>query len=212
MNGVATTDIGPQTTAQRTGYADVRTGNTPLKGVVYGVEMDGTQNINHTKQSILTATLGGEQRFGGWEASWRLNYTDARDRQRAARYGLSIETINETVSAAIGGQEAGDLHERGSDRRFPILVRLQSDQRDDLDAIRRITIGADHDGRVVPVALSEIADVSFVSGASFIYREQQELRAMFNCPPAITSSGLASWATSRMRSTASRSSCRLASA
>lgn len=97
------------------------------------------------------------------------------DRQRAARYGLSVETINSTVSAAIGGQEAGDLYERKTDRHFPILVRLQADQRNDLDAIRRINIGADDgQGGVVQVPLQEVADVSFVSGASFIYREHQE--------------------------------------
>ncbi|KAK0332408.1 hypothetical protein LTR94_025015, partial [Friedmanniomyces endolithicus] len=60
------------------GYADVRTGNTPLQGTIYSVDLDSTLNINHTTQSIFTNTLGGEQRFGGWNASWRLNYTNAR--------------------------------------------------------------------------------------------------------------------------------------
>jgi TonB-dependent receptor len=80
MNAVRTSDTRPQSVAQRTGYADVRTGNTPLRGIIYGVEMDSTLNVNHTKQSIFTNTLGGEQRFGDWQASWRLNYTNARDR------------------------------------------------------------------------------------------------------------------------------------
>lgn len=101
MNGVATTDTRPQTTAQRTGYADVRTGNTPLKGVVYGVEMDGTQNINHTKQSILTTTLGGEQRFGGWEASWRLNYTDARDQNGPYLYTTWVSPSTRTARPTV---------------------------------------------------------------------------------------------------------------
>ena len=46
------------------------------------------------------------------------------DRARAARYGLAPGDINSTVQAAIGGQAAGNLYEEGSDRNFPIIVRL----------------------------------------------------------------------------------------
>lgn len=60
------------------GYADVRTGNTPLQGRIHGVELDSTLNVNHTVQSIFTNTLGGEQNFGAWDASWRLNYTESK--------------------------------------------------------------------------------------------------------------------------------------
>ena len=61
------------------------------------------------------------------------------DRARAARYGLAPGDINATVQAAIGGQAAGNLYEDGSDRNFPIMVRLAPQYRDSLDAIRRIT-------------------------------------------------------------------------
>ena len=46
------------------------------------------------------------------------------DRARAARYGLSPGDINATIKVAIGGDSAGDLYEPGSDRHFPIIVRL----------------------------------------------------------------------------------------
>lgn len=60
------------------GYADVRGGNTSLQGTIYGVELDSTLNLNHTLESIFTNTLGGDQRFGDWGVSWRLNYTQSR--------------------------------------------------------------------------------------------------------------------------------------
>lgn len=60
------------------GYADIRTGNTPLQGTIYGVELDSTLNTNKTLESIFTNTLGGEQQFGEWAASWRLNYSNSR--------------------------------------------------------------------------------------------------------------------------------------
>ncbi len=98
------------------------------------------------------------------------------DRQRAARYGLAPGDINTTVQAAIGGQAAGNLYEEGSDRNFPIVVRLAPEYRNSLDAIRRITIGAPNPsgGAAIPIPLENVAKVQLVSGASFIYREQQE--------------------------------------
>ena len=78
------------------------------------------------------------------------------DRARAARYGLQPGDINATVAAAIGGQAAGNLYEDGSDRNFPIVIRLAPKYRQSLDAIRRITIGAPNPNGngVVPIPLS----------------------------------------------------------
>lgn len=98
------------------------------------------------------------------------------DRDRAARYGLAPGDINSTLQAAIGGQAAGNLYEEGSDRNFPMIVRLAPEYRQSLEAIRRITIGAPNPSGngVIPIPLSDVATVSLVSGASFIYREQRE--------------------------------------
>ena len=98
------------------------------------------------------------------------------DRARAARYGLAPGDINAVVQAAIGGQSAGNLYEPNSDRNFPIMVRLAPEYRQNFDAIRRITIGAPNPSGngVVQIPLSDVAKVSLVSGASFIYRENQE--------------------------------------
>ncbi|HTB43736.1 MAG TPA: CusA/CzcA family heavy metal efflux RND transporter, partial [Acetobacteraceae bacterium] len=98
------------------------------------------------------------------------------DRARAARYGLAPGDVNSTVAAAIGGQAAGNLYEDGSDRNFPIIVRLAPEYRKSLDAIRHIVIGAPNPNGngVVPIPLTDVAKVSLTSGASFIYREGQE--------------------------------------
>ncbi|MDD5250935.1 MAG: CusA/CzcA family heavy metal efflux RND transporter [Rhodocyclaceae bacterium] len=96
------------------------------------------------------------------------------DRARAARYGLTPGDINATIQAAIGGQSAGDLFEAGSDRHFPLMVRLAPEYRGSLEAIRRITVGAPGPNGVIQVPLAELANIRLVSGASFIYREQQE--------------------------------------
>jgi len=98
------------------------------------------------------------------------------DRVRAARYGLAPGDVNAVVQTAIGGQSAGDLYEGSSDRHFPMMVRLAAPFRQSLDAIRHIPIAAaaSTGSGVIQVALEDVADVRLVSGAAFIYREQQQ--------------------------------------
>src|ERR1039457_819601 len=98
------------------------------------------------------------------------------DRVRAARYGLAPGDVNAVVQAAIGGQSAGDLYEGSSDRHFPMMVRLAAPFRQSLDAIQHIPVGApaSNGNGVIQVPLEDVADVHLVSGAAFIYREQQQ--------------------------------------
>ena len=97
------------------------------------------------------------------------------DRAKAARYGLSPGDINATIKVAIGGDTAGDLYEPGSDRHFPIIVRLAPEYRKSAEAIQNLRIGAPGpNGTITQVPLSEVASIKLVSGAAYIYREQQE--------------------------------------
>ena len=97
------------------------------------------------------------------------------DRAKAARYGLAPGDINATVQAAIGGQAAGDVYENGSDRHFPMIVRLgaalpREYRGDQAHPDRR----AGQQAASTQVPLAELAKVELVSGAYYIYREQQE--------------------------------------
>jgi len=94
------------------------------------------------------------------------------DRARAARYGLTPGDINATIRVAIGGDSAGDLFEPGSDRHFPIVVRLAPQYRQSPEAIANLGIGMQGPNGVTQVPLREVATVKLVSGASYIYREQ----------------------------------------
>ena len=97
------------------------------------------------------------------------------DRVRAARFGLASGDVNAVVQAAIGGQSAGDLYEGGSDRHFPLMVRLAAPFRQSLDSIRHIPIAAQTAaGGVINLSLEDVADIRLTSGAAFIYREQQQ--------------------------------------
>jgi cobalt-zinc-cadmium resistance protein CzcA len=98
------------------------------------------------------------------------------DRFAAGRYGLAPGDINSAVQTAIGGQAAGDAYEESSDRHFPIIVRLAQPYRQSIEAIDRLTIGSQNatTNTVTQIPLKEVAKVGLVSGASFIYREQQQ--------------------------------------
>ena len=97
------------------------------------------------------------------------------DRARAARYGLSPGDINATIKVAGGGDSAGDLYEPGSDRHFPIIVRLAPEYRKSAEAIHNLRIGvAGQGGAITQIPLSEVASINLISGAAYIYREQQE--------------------------------------
>jgi heavy metal efflux system protein len=94
------------------------------------------------------------------------------DRARAGRYGLTPGDINATVRVAIGGDSAGDLFEPGSDRHFPIVVRLAPQFRQSPEAIANLGVGMQGPNGVTQVPLREVATIKLVSGASYIYREQ----------------------------------------
>ncbi|MFB9264827.1 efflux RND transporter permease subunit [Bradyrhizobium erythrophlei] len=97
------------------------------------------------------------------------------DRARAARYGLSPGDINATIKVAVGGDSAGDLYEPGSDRHFPIIVRLAPEYRKSAEAIQNLRVGVTStSGGITQIPLSEVASIKLISGAAYIYREQQE--------------------------------------
>jgi cobalt-zinc-cadmium resistance protein CzcA len=129
-----------------------------------------------SKIKDVMATIPGVADLGIFESLGQPTVRIDVDRARAARYGLATGDVNATVTAAIGGQAAGNLYEDGSDRNFPIIVRLAPEYRKSLDAIRHIVVGAPNPNGngVVPIPLTDVAKVTLTSGASFIYREGQE--------------------------------------
>jgi cobalt-zinc-cadmium resistance protein CzcA len=94
------------------------------------------------------------------------------DRAIGGRYGLSPGDINSVVQTAIGGQAATQVFE--GERQFPLVVRLASQYRDTIEAIRNIQVANPNpgpSGEIAYVPLNELATISLQSGASYIYRE-----------------------------------------
>ena len=139
---------------------------------VSGNDLETLSKLGEQIKNVL-ATVPGIEDLGVSASLGQPTIRIDIDRAKAARYGLAPGDINATVQAAIGGQAAGDVYENGSDRHFPMVVRLAPRYRENLEAIKRIPIGAQTDKGVTQVPLSEVANVALVSGAFYIYREQQ---------------------------------------
>lgn len=99
------------------------------------------------------------------------------DREKAARYRLNVKTIQEAVSAAIGGWQAGVLFE--GDRRFDIVVRLPENLRTDLEALRRLPIALQGEGsRTAFIPLGEVATLNLAPGPNQVSREDGKRRVV----------------------------------
>jgi cobalt-zinc-cadmium resistance protein CzcA len=143
---------------------------------LYGGDLEVLEKTAYKIKEVMS-TVPGVADLGVFESLGQPTVRIDVDRAKAARYGIAPGDINNTVQAAIGGQAAGNLYEDGSDRNFPIIVRLAPTFRQSLDSIRHIVIGAPNpngNGGIVPIPLTDVADVRLTSGASFIYREGQE--------------------------------------
>jgi cobalt-zinc-cadmium resistance protein CzcA len=95
------------------------------------------------------------------------------NREKAARYGLNTGDVNSVVQAAFGGTQATMVLE--GDRQFSVVVRLPADYRSSTDAVRNLMVTAPGSGGVnAYIPLSELADITLDTGASFIYHESGE--------------------------------------
>lgn len=88
------------------------------------------------------------------------------EESRMARYAVSMADAQAVVEMAIGGKAASRFYE--GERTFDIQMRFQKEYRDNKDKIEKILIPT-MDGKQVP--LKEIADIQFITGPTFIYRE-----------------------------------------
>jgi len=131
-----------------------------------------TETANRIK--AVLATVSGVTDLAVFTSLGQPTIQVEIDRARAGRHGLSPGDINSTIKTAIGGESAGDVYEPGSDRHFPIVVRLAPRFRQNPEAISNITIVAQGQNGIAQIPLSEIARVKLVSGPFYIYREQQQ--------------------------------------
>lgn len=120
----------------------------------------GSRIANVVKTVPGTTSAISDRILGG-------RYIDIRiDRLAAARYGLSIEDVQNTAAAVVGGMPVGEKIEGLA--RFPINVRFPREMRGSVEELRNLPIIAPTGG-IVP--LGAVASVNIADGPTMVKSE-----------------------------------------
>ncbi|WP_444901109.1 efflux RND transporter permease subunit [Microbulbifer sp. SSSA007] len=94
-----------------------------------------------------------------------------------ARYGIDLQTLQNLVSTAIGGEEAGLIYE--GDRRFHLVVRLPEGLRRDYENLGDLPVPLPTDSQLGSyVPLSEVANLEMTPAPNQISRENGKRRVV----------------------------------
>ncbi len=89
------------------------------------------------------------------------------DRAALARYGLTVDALNQIVQTAVGGSVAGEVYE--GERRFDLVVRFAEGTRSSPAAVEALPVVTPTGARV---PLSALASVAVDSGPVSVSREE----------------------------------------
>lgn len=143
---------------------------------VYGQNLDTIARVSENVKTALEGTPGITDLYVEPITGGKYLNIDVK-RAELARYGLSVEDVNNTVETALGGATIGNTIE--GRQRFSISVRLAQEFRNSVDRIRRIPLQSPVFGEV---PLSAVAEVGFQDGPPMINSENALLRGavLFN--------------------------------
>jgi cobalt-zinc-cadmium resistance protein CzcA len=118
------------------------------------------------------AKVPGITDLGAFWVRGQPNLNIKTDREKAARYGLNVGDANTVVQAALGGTVATTLLE--ADRQFGVVVRLAPQYRSNIDEVRNIKVGVQTPQGNAYIPLSNFANITLDTGASYIFRERNQ--------------------------------------
>ena len=140
----------------------------PMGIKVYGPDLQtieqfglNLENVLKAVPSVKTEAVFADRIVG--KPYMHLNI----DREKIARYGLSVDDVQQTIETAIGGMKITSTVE--GRERFPIRVRYPRELRDDPEELKKILI-ATPTGAQVP--LEQILDIEYMRGPQAIKSEE----------------------------------------
>ena len=137
---------------------------------IFGPDLDKLVEYSKKTQEVVQKIKGAgdvEVDLAGTSPVLRIEPQEAKLRQ----YNASVNDVLNTVSIAMGGQEAGYLYEM--EKKFPIVIRLQDDLRSDLEAINNLPVGI---AANTTVNLGELTKIGFKETYSSVNRENSNRR------------------------------------
>ena len=137
---------------------------------VYGQNLSTINELSNRVNAALKGVPGVEDLYvepvtGGKYLEIEMN------RPELARYGLTVDQVNEVVESAIGGAPIASTVE--GRRRFAINVRLAQDYRNSLADHKRIP---NHSATFGPLPLSAVTTLRYAEGPPMITSENAQLR------------------------------------
>jgi Cu(I)/Ag(I) efflux system membrane protein CusA/SilA len=139
------------------------------------LEKIGLQLENAVKDVPGTRSVYAERVTTGYFLDFNIN------RQEAARYGLTVDDVQEVIQSAVGGMNLTTTIEgRG---RYPVNVRYPREMRNDVESLKRVLVpvmslssqAASSMAAVKPmmqVPLGQLAEIKFVKGPTAIKSEE----------------------------------------
>jgi len=145
---------------------------TPVGVKVFGPDLETLGAIGERIEGILpmvegTASVYAERAMGG-----RYLEIDV-DRRMIARYGLSVEDVQRTIMASVGGVDATRTVE--GRERYTVNVRYARALRDDPESIARVLVPTPA-GAQVP--LGQLVEIRFAVGPPMIKSENARLNSL----------------------------------
>ncbi|EZP72130.1 Cation transporter [Sphingomonas paucimobilis] len=139
---------------------------------VFGDDADAMTATANRIAAILRKTRGAtDVRVEQTEGLPMLDIRLRRDMM--ARLGVTARTVQDTVSAAVGGRDAGMIFE--GDRRFAVTIRLSDAARADLQALGQVPVPLPNGGFV---PLQSVAGIALTEGPNQISREDGKRRVV----------------------------------
>ncbi len=138
---------------------------------LFGSELTTLEETGVRVQEALRNVQGIEN-VGAFDIIGQPNLEITIDRAACARYGVTVQDIEDIVRVAIGGKAFSRMVE--GEKLYDIVLRLSGDLRNDPENISRIPIDVPGKGNQpgYQIPLAHLAKIEpHKSGASYIYRE-----------------------------------------
>ncbi|MGC9092253.1 MAG: efflux RND transporter permease subunit [Bacteroidota bacterium] len=132
---------------------------------ISGPDISTLQKIGEQTEALLKKLPETSSAYA--ERIGNGNYIDFRiNREEAARYGLTIEDVEEIIKGAIGGMPVGQIV--SGIERYPITIRYALEMRDNPEYLKRVLVSTPT-GAQIP--LGEVADMQIHQGPMFVRTE-----------------------------------------
>ena len=137
-----------------------------LYGEDLGVLADKVQEI-----AAVIRTVPGAADLNVEATSGLPQMTVEYNRAKMAQYGVTVNKLNDYVSASFAGEQASVIFE--GEKRFDVVIRLAKDFRQDINNLKNLYIDLPS-GNQVP--LKEVAEISYKPGPMQISRDNTSRR------------------------------------